>query len=150
MIADYLAAEDAIRQRLEAEVTAARAVLASAELASMQERGQITPALHVIYGGDTVPTGPGQVDDGRYHVIHQRWLVIVAVRSARGQQTGTGARDEAGPLMTAVMQALAGWRPLPELGTLRRASAPGPAYSPGGYAYFPTAWDVPLIMETTT
>jgi len=138
MLADYLAAEELIIARLTERVGSVRAVLSAADLAGVQEAKQTTPALHVVYDGDRLGDSAGR---GIANQVYQRWLVITAVRSARGQRTGAGAREAAGPIISAVLQALLGWAPSDEHQPLVRTSAPRPHFSAGGFAYFPLAFE---------
>ncbi len=150
---DYLVAEGLILARLEAELadlssSAGLKVLSAADLAGVAEGAQHTPAVHVIYMGDQVPGGDA-VDEGNYHLIRQRWMAVVAVRNARSQRTGQAARDAAGPILSRVIQVLSGWRPGQGLGPLRRVSAPAPAFTPGGFAYFPLQFEITLVTSAS-
>lgn len=134
---NYLSAESLIIERLRTQVTGVRAVLSAADLAGVEEAKQVTPALHVLYDGDDLGD---RAADGADGIVRQRWLVIVAVRNARGQASGAGAREVAGPIILQVLAALGGWQPDEEHGELVRIAAPRPAFSPGGFAYFPLAF----------
>ncbi len=144
-MADYLAAEGLIVGRLEASLGAqVRAVFSAADLAGVAEQAQITPAVHVVYDGDRLGDEAGR---HRAQQVYQRWLVIVAVRNAKGQATGKGARESAGPIISAVLAALQGWQPSPDHQPLRRIDAPRPVFSPGGFAYFPLAFETRIDTE---
>jgi hypothetical protein len=145
VIEDYLAAEPLIIARLAERVTDAT-TLTAADLQGVAEKAQVTPAIHVIYAGDVVPGGAA-VDEGNYHLIRQQWMTVIAVRSARGQRSGSGARELAGPLITGAIKALASWRPVQGLGRLRRVPAPRPTFTPGGFAYFPLQWELDVMTE---
>lgn len=137
---DYLAAERGIVTQLQAALDARVRVLTTADLAGVTEAKQFTPAVHVIYAGDSVPTGDGaRGNTGRPQKITQRWQAVVAVRNTAQPRSGAGARDSAGPLLSAVITALAGHVPAAGAGALHRANAVGPAYTPG-FAYYPTEW----------
>jgi hypothetical protein len=150
MLADYLVAEGLIVARLEAQLADIDRlkVLRPADLAGVAETAQHTPAIHVLYGGDVVPGGDA-VDEGNYHVIKQRWLAVVAVRSPGSQLTGQQVREAAGPVLTRVIQTLSGWRPTQGLGPLVRVPAPPPAYSKGGFGYFPLQFETKLLTSTS-
>ncbi|GEK71596.1 MULTISPECIES: phage tail terminator protein [Halomonas] len=145
MISDYLAAEQAIIDRLTARLPEV-AIQSAPDLAGVVEDRQVTPAVIVLYAGDQVPGGDA-VDQGDYHRIRQRWMTVVSVRSARGQRSGEGVREAAGPLLTQVIQALGGWRPAKGLGRMVRESAPRPAFTRGGYGYFPLQWGIDLLTN---
>lgn len=131
--------------RLQAEIGVR--ILSSADLAGLQESAQITPAIHVLYDGDELMAGEGaQAEQGAVQLIRQRWLVVVTVRNARAIQSGAGARSDAGPLITAALQAVSGWRAGEDYGPLERAvGAPAPLYT-AGYAYFPLLFTT--VIET--
>ena len=147
MLADYLAAEPLIVTRLRGEVAGVPSahVLTAADLSGVEARAQHTPALHVIYDGDEPLGESGQSDAGDVQITWQRWLVVVAVRSARDTTGGAGARALAGPLLVAVIQALAGWRPSADHSPLIRASAPRPAFD-AGFAYYPQLYRTAIVL----
>lgn len=142
MLEDYLCAEQLIIERLRQQIPDLRAVLAAADLADLTEAQQTTPAVHVIYDGDRLGDSAGR---GAGQMVYQRWLTVVTVRSARGQRSGAGAREVAGPIITEVIQSLAGWAPSDAHQPLVRVSAPRPHYSAGGYAYIPLAWETRIV-----
>ncbi len=125
---DYLVAEDYLVQRLET-IEGLRKVYRSCDLAEMKERGQITPAAHVIYAGDIVPeTSQG----GLHGNVTQTWMVVITVslRDAR----------QAGPLLASVVNTLAGLHG--ELGNFIRTNAPSrPGFS-NGFGYYPLAYQI--------
>jgi len=121
-------------------------VLGAADLAGVQERQQVTPAVHVIYQGDDVPTG--QHDRGYFgspQVVHQRWLVAVAVRNVRGIREGTAMREEAGPILAQVITALEAWQPPAPWRPMKRAPSPPPWYS-NGFGYFPLLFTTEVVL----
>jgi hypothetical protein len=124
----FLDVEDAIVDRLN-ERLAGTAVLTAEELSDINERQQVTPAVHVIYSGYR-PTR--EVGDGIVQEIETQWTVVIAVRSARRG----GVREKAAPVMREVIKALAGWRPDKSHSTLKLASAPSAAHNPG-FSYYP-------------
>lgn len=141
--ADYLADEALIVARLKLKTTGfGNNVLNAADLAGVEQTKQITPAVFVIYIGDRLGKEAGR---GIGQEVFQQWAVVVAVRNARSQRTGEGARSDAGPLMTEVIAALQGWEPATGRRPLKRIQAPWrPKYSPGGYAEFPLAFETEL------
>lgn len=147
MVADYLSAEPLIVARLRDQVEAVpdANVLTAADLAGVEARAQHTPALHVIYDGDEPAGEAGQSEYGDTQVVQQRWLVVVAVRSARDTLGGAGARALAGPLLVAVIQALAGWRPSADHSPMVRANAPRPVFD-AGFAYYPQLYRTTIVL----
>lgn len=142
---NHLALEGLLIERLKSAVPEFRAVPGMADLAAMQESSQITPAAHVIYWGDTVPSG-NSAGQGSAQMVAQTWMVVVAVRSARDTRGGSGAREEAGTLMSDVIQALSGWMPGPGYLPMRRVNAPRPGFS-AGFGYFPLAFETRFVTN---
>ena len=144
---NYLAVESLIIDRLTAEVPALRAVLSADALTDLTEGVQTTPAAYVLYDGDDVPSTDGKrAGDGARQLVSQRWLVVLAVRNARG---GADAREDAGPLLTQILAALAGYHPQPAppaqvYRPLKRAQAPRPGYH-AGYGYFPLLFTTEVL-----
>lgn len=146
--ADYLAAEALIVARLQealADLPRLK-VLTVADLAGVQQQAQHTPAVQVLYAGDQVPGGAA-TDRGNYHALRQRWMAVVAVRSVRRQASGQAAREQAGPILSRTLQALAGWRPGQGYGPLVRINAPAPVFRPGGYGYFPLQFETVIVTQ---
>jgi len=111
-----------------------RAVLSEDDLAGMAESDQPTPALHVIYLGDT------QGENGGWYQI---WVVGVAVRRLR---TATEARQEAGPILAAVAHKAKDWWPgagyaNPKLKPLAKP------LNRNGYAYFPVSLHIQVLDD---
>lgn len=144
---NYLALEPLIIDRLKTEVPTLRAVLSADALADLAEGVQTTPAAYVLYDGDDVPSADGKrAGDGARQLVSQRWLVVLAVRNARG---GSDAREDAGPLLTQILAALAGYHPQPAPPSqvyrpLKRAQAPRPGYH-AGYGYFPLLFTTEVL-----
>lgn len=137
MIADYLGAEPALLARVSA-IPGIHSVLSAADLSDLAETAQRTPAVHVLYMGD-------EVNEGRLaQVVKQRWMIVLAVRHAR-DKSGSHARETAGPLLSALLDSLQGWRPTEWHEAMVRINAPEPAYTPG-YAYFPLQFEA--LMTT--
>jgi hypothetical protein len=136
MIADYFAAETAIVARLQERVTAVDSahVFTPFSVDGMLESSQPALCLHVVYSGDVVTAS----ENGRTKsLVDQRWLVILAVRSAKAQLRDTSdIRAVAGPVITTVLDALQGWAPGEWMRPLGRVSGPPAGYS-AAFAYFP-------------
>lgn len=138
----YLDAEQLIIDQLKLRVPDVRAVFSTAELVGVEEAAQVTPALHVIYDGDRLAGSAGR---GAAQTVYQQWIVVVAVRSARDQRGGSGARYNAGPIINDALAALSGWQPSNLHGPLQRVQAPLPGYSQGGFGYFPLAFESAIV-----
>lgn len=128
----FVTVEQKIVERLKAAVPGVT-VTTAAELARVQELRQKAPAVFVVYAGFV----PGQeiknVPTVQQIVI--RFDVVVTTKNAAGAGVGTAARDDAGPLVQSVIEALIG---LPVGGgKYLRLSDSGPAEYDAGYAYTP-------------
>ena len=118
-------------------------VLTAADLADVKESAQRTPAVHLIYGGYSV------VEDLRtaWRLEHT-WYAVVAVRSAATQRSGAAARAEAGPLVTLVINALAG-ASMPGASSLLALTTPPTVGYAAGFQYIPSAFTVETIFRKT-
>lgn len=134
---NHLALEALLIERIKSAVPEFRDVFGMADLAAMQESSQVTPAAHVIYQGDAIPSGSNTSQ--KLTLVEQTWLVVVTVRSARDTRAGSGAREEAGGLISRVIEALSNWQPAPEFRPLVRVNAPRPGFN-AGFGYFPLAF----------
>lgn len=119
-------------------------VLAAADLANMEERSQIVPALYVIFDGYE-PTQ--QVGDGRVQEISQDWTIAVAVRNAYSHQNAQGVRDEANPLIDLVLGAMLGWSPGTGFRTFKMQPGVGPVFSDAGFGYFPLQFQTRVAVR---
>lgn len=143
MITDHLAAEALIIARLKDRVSVPH-VLSVAELAGVLEEKQLTPAVQVIYAGTTPQGGD---PDGAHRIAAQSWLTVVAVRNARQTgRSGTAIREQAGPIITQVLEALSGYRLGAGLRELRWMPGPAPAYS-GVFGYFPLRFECEFLIK---
>jgi hypothetical protein len=139
---NYLSAEQPIMDRIRAEVSDVVYVLSAADLDGVSEKEQFTPAVHVLYKGDKVDTGPGgQASDGSKQNVDQQWYAVVAVRNARTSDTGKDARSDAGTIVLKVLKALQGFKPTVDHGPMKRTNGADPGYSKG-FLY------VPLLFTT--
>ncbi len=124
---DYLAAEPHLVQLLE-QVEGIRKVYSSTDLAQMNERSQITPAVHVIYRGDKVPL---QSQGGAVGHVTQTWTVVLAINLRQ--------KEQAGELLAQLIKALSGV--VTPLGPINRVNAPQPSFRPG-FGYYPLAFEI--------
>jgi len=140
----FLALEDLLIERLTSQLDGEiRAVLRARDLAGVAEQRQVTPAVHVLYRGHR----PGeQRGDGTIQRIEQQWMAVVAVRNVRDVRGGQGAREEAGPIVTAVLNALLGWRPNKWYSPLHLQPAPAAAWTEG-FGYVPLLFSTQIVLR---
>ncbi len=79
---------------------------------------------------------------GRAIDVTQRWQVILTCRNVGNMRSGEPARRQAGPLITKIIQALAGWHPGSPYGLLRIVT---PSLAP---SWFDGVLMWPLEFET--
>ncbi|GBL46225.1 phage protein [Sulfuriferula multivorans] len=142
MIADYLAAGALIEAHVRANLPQLD-VKAITDIADLDAKTAKDLALFVIYDGDTPAGIAGQNES---QLVQQHWLLVLAVRNRRGQATGAGVQDAAGPLLAELIALMLGWRPSAEFTALRRASAPKPGFS-ASFGYYPLRFETYLITE---
>lgn len=108
-------------------------VLSAADMASIEESAQITPCVYVIYAGHTPlkSYANGVIQD-----IEQRWIVVITTRNARATVDGKAVREDAEPIINAVIEALMGFKPDPSGSALSLSSSEAPVYRTG-FGYFP-------------
>ncbi|QXL84095.1 hypothetical protein [Comamonas sp. NLF-1-9] len=142
---DFSRLEAAIVDLLKAAVaglTPAVQVLTAADLASVKEAAQYTPALHVISDGFT----PQSEADPRLLRLAHRFYVIAAVRNVATQKSGRAARRDAGPLLARAMAALLGEKLPGTTRPLAAMRAPGGEYR-AGFFYLPSAWQAETVFR---
>lgn len=117
-------------------------VFSTAELAGVQEKAQITPALHVVLHS----YAPENDDDGPTNTWVEVYLVVAAVKHA-GQRAGAApVLNESAALLRESLAALAGWQCPGTLGTIKLERPPKPL-SADAFGYFPLAFSVRTITE---
>lgn len=142
LVDDWLAAGPLMVDRLRAEVPALRGVGSINDLGDLEARvGQQAPAAFVVYDGDRVAPAVGS---GASEAGAQKWIVVLALRSARAGGDGSGLAAEAGRLLPQIRNALVGWAPFENGRPLRRVTAPRPGYGTA-FAYFPLAFELDFV-----
>lgn len=135
--ADYFDVAAAIVERLRERVPVLRSVRTASSLAEIPYMTPDAPAAIVCWDGDALSEPADCLQP-----LTQRWIVALTVRSARDLEGGSGVLEDAGPLLSIVIDALAGFRPdVPGAGRLRRIEAPRPVFD-AGYGLFPLAFSV--------
>lgn len=116
-------------------------VLTASDLSMVQEQAQLTPAIHVIYGGYYI------ADDLRvsWQLAHT-WYVVAADRNVAAIVSGQPARRSAGSLLAMVTGRLAGEPVQGAIGPLQLISPP-PAQYRNGFQYIASAFKVETIFR---
>lgn len=134
------AIEDAIVARLTEKVgDLVDRIYTAAEAAQVEEQLQLTPSLAVVYNGYRPA---GDVAGGIVQGVAFSFLVIVSVRNAKQAGRHKGAREDAAPILDAVMGALINFRPMEGGSILKLSDAPGATFSDAGFAYYPLAFEM--------
>jgi hypothetical protein len=147
MLDNYLAAEELIKARLAEKLSEVPAlnILSAADLDGVKEASQVTPAVHVMYFDDEVPGSDGDAAlKSRHQKTQQLWAVILVVRNVR-DKTGQASREDAGLLISTLLDTLQGWKPSAEHGPLRRRKAPFRTTYRNGFAYFPFLFSTQIV-----
>lgn len=142
---NYLAAEAPTLERLKEQVDLVpdNHCLVAADIGDIKEDQQVTPSLHLLYGGDRMV---GQSDryeeDGADQLVEQFWIVVVVVKHAGDKSK---ARQQAGPIITQAINALTDWNPIDGCAPFVRVNGPNPWHRKGGFAYFPLRFQTTLL-----
>ncbi|WP_293266744.1 hypothetical protein [Neptunomonas sp.] len=129
---DYLAAEGHLVEKL-GSIEGIRKVYCSCDLAEMKEEAQNTPALHVIYNGDTVTNN---AQGGALSHPKQTWVIVLAVNLRK--------KGEAGVLLAKVLKHMAGAHG--PLGSFKRVNAGRPSFT-RGFGYYPMAYEITFRVK---
>ena len=136
----FIDLESDIVNRLKEKVPSNVRVMTSAELASVTEGNQPTPAVQINYRNyRVVETRP----DGIAARIEQQWMLVVAVKNLRQLSGGTEARSDAMELADIVAPGLMGWKAPAAAKPFKITNAPAAANGQGHYY-------LPLVFTTET
>lgn len=128
-MADPYAIPELIVARLDASSTIAWPVIHFADIANMREGAQVAPAVIVI------PYELRVVEDGDSTSVKETVLVAAMVRSVN-QKSAQQARQQVGPMLTAVAALLTGWQPTTDYLPLTMETPPQPVIEAGFITYF--------------
>jgi hypothetical protein len=134
--ADFMALEPrlvALLKTAVAGMSPAVHVLTAADLGDVAEARQLTPAVHLVYGGYRI-----EQDIGTAWRLQHTWYAVAVVKNAAQVKSGAAGRQNAGQLAATVALALAGAVVLGAADTLTLITPPSPSYA-APYTYFPTA-----------
>jgi hypothetical protein len=144
LAADYLFVAPLIAARLESQLpdTPVDVCETTDQVLKADRRARV---LMVLWAGDRVDAGDnGRAREGASQLVHQRWLVVLALNNVA---KGADARNlAAGPLLSRVHRALAGWAPEGAPRALRRASAPLQPTFTESKAVYPLGFEITLTL----
>jgi hypothetical protein len=148
LLLDYLFAGELIRSRLREQVAglgAPDAVQGIETLAQAVEKNITAPTVFVLWEGDQINTSEqGTAAGGRSQLMRQQWTVLLAVRNAT--QNAQDARNEAaGPFLSAIHKAVAGWAPEGTVRPFVRAQGRKASYT-ANVGLYPLTFELPLNL----
>lgn len=133
---DFMALEPRLVELVEAAVAGmspAVHVLTAAELADVREANQLTPAVHVVYGGYRVAQ-----DIGSSWRLEHTWYAVTVVKNVAKIKSGAVGRQRAGRLAARVALALGDAKVAGAVEPLTLLTPPSPSHS-APFTYLPTA-----------
>lgn len=133
---DFMALEPRLVELVETAVAGmspAVHVLTAAELADVREANQLTPAVHVVYGGYRVDQ-----DVGSAWRLEHTWYAVTVVKNVAKIKSGAVGRQHAGRLAARVALALGDARVAGAVEPLTLITPPSPSHS-APFTYLPTA-----------
>lgn len=99
--------------------------------------------LMVMWAGDRFDTAAGRMHESASQVVHQRWLIALGIQNV-GKADARNV--DAGPLLSKVHYAIAGWRPEGCPRALLRANAPLAPTFTEARAIYPLGFEIPLSL----
>lgn len=148
LLVDYLFAGALIRARLRDQVAGLAAedsVQGIETFAQAAEKNIQAPTAFVLWEGDTIDASEaGRAAGGRSQLLTQQWTVLLAVRNAV-QHDLDARNNSAGPLLSAIHKALAGWAPDGSLRPLTRAPGRKANYT-ANVGLYPLSFALPLHL----
>jgi hypothetical protein len=144
MNTDFLRFGDALKAHITDKLEGIRAVKMAGELSGLEERSIGSPSIFIIYQGDRPPRDSMQFAT---HYTTQRWLVVIAVRNKTDAAGSEGTQRQAGPVIGELISIMEGWHPGDGIRRPQRIPAPAPGWSPGGFGYYPVAYEVDILNQ---
>lgn len=140
LLADYLFLQGLIQERLATQLGNDLPVQGIENLAQVTDANLARDTLFVMWDGERFPD---DATGGASTLVQHRWLVLLAVKNAR--QTKDARNESAGPLLSRVHKALAGWTPEGAFRPFRRANGRQPSYS-ASVALYPLTFVIQLTL----
>ena len=131
--------ERLIEERLKQELSDSVLVLRAANIQGIPR--QYSQSVYVIPQALQVnEQRRGQV------ALAESVYVVAVIRNASTQLSSADSMDDAGPLMTSIVQALLGWVPADGYESLEMSNAPVPEFE-AGFGYYPLAFTTRYILS---
>lgn len=134
---NFLALEPLIIQRLAERLDRKIRILSAADLGRVAENQQPVPSVAVLYSGYAVANPQTSGQRGAIGTV-QTWMTVICTRNVTSI-SGAEARLLAGPVTSAVIDALQGWRPAEGFAPLALASGATAEFT-NGLFYLPLSW----------
>lgn len=146
LVQDYLFLGPLIEDRLRGEIGQNVAVESIEQMSQVRDNADLRElVVYVMWGGDRFNTTEGgRAGAGASQQVYQRWIVWARVRNESTADLAARNR-RAGPLLSAIHKALAGWVPEGALRPLVRAQGPAPDYRPASGLY-PLAFEINMAL----
>lgn len=101
--------------------------------------------LMVLWAGDRIPVAEaGRASAGASQQVFQRWLVMLGISNVGKQPDARNVA--AGPLLSQVHKALAGWTPEGAARAMQRAQAPLQPTFTDSKAVYPLGFEISLTL----
>lgn len=140
LLLDYLFLQGLLEERI-------RTQLPGVEVRGVEEIRQVIDAsvrvdtIFVLWDGERFPD---DADGGKAVMARQRWIVFYA-RPDASQNDSAARNRSAGPVLSALHKALAGWIPDGAGRPMRRTNGPRPNYR-ANVGLYPLAFDIALNL----
>lgn len=148
LLLDYLFVGALLQARLREQVpalSALGAVEGIESLAQASEKNITAPKVFLLWEGERFDTGPqGSALGGATQIVGQQWSALLAVRNA-AQNTPDARNSAAGPLMSAIHKAIAGWTPPGGFRPFRRTQGRKPNYT-ANVGLYPLTFELSLHL----
>ncbi|MEO5377702.1 MAG: hypothetical protein H7832_07975 [Magnetococcus sp. DMHC-6] len=144
---DFLEVESLIIARLTTALgTSVARVAGVRDLAAAKGLPHHHPAVHLLLDSANPVRTVGR---GRTILVEQRWVLLVLVKSVQGVLSGEGAREAAGPLISQVIQSMAGWKPEGDrfMPFQWERSNYMVEYAAGGFIFFPLLFSTQFVLD---
>jgi hypothetical protein len=143
LLLDYLFVGELLKQRLQAEVSGIT-VEGIESLSQAVEANVRTNIVYVLWDGDTFGAGSAQSASASSQIVTQRWTLLFALRDAR-QHVQDAHNTSAGPMLSALHKAVAGWIPEGAFRPFKRINGRQPTYR-ANVGLYPLTFSIDLNL----